>query len=138
MDEETEKQEERSDSSVSSELKVGNCPRNCVQLSSDNKNGASEDSEENDSWAILVIWLSTWGSGSTRKDSEASRLVFVVRSCPAGEGVCSSLLCLPFFFLGVWERFKDALVASSAVAAALRFLGSGKAVGPGELLRAGL
>ena len=62
----------------------------------------------------------------------------MVLSCLAGEGVRSSLFCLPFCFLGVWERFKDALVASNAAAAALRFLGSGKAVGTGRLLRADL
>lgn len=39
----------------------------------------------------------------------------------------------------MWERLKDALVASNAAAAALRFLGSGKAVGlGGTILRAGL
>ena len=59
----------------------------------------------------------------------------MVLSRLAGEGVRSGLFCLPFCFLGVWERFKDALVASNGAAAALRFLGSGKAVG---LLRAGL
>jgi hypothetical protein len=62
----------------------------------------------------------------------------VVFSCFAGEDVRSSLFCLPFCFLGVWERLKDALVASDAAAAALRFLGSWKAVGTGELLRASL
>jgi hypothetical protein len=63
----------------------------------------------------------------------------VVLSCLVGEGIRSSLFCLPFCFLGVCERFKDALVASNAAAAALRFLGSGKAVGPGgTILRAGL
>lgn len=131
----TEKQDERFSSSASSELKVENCSRKCAQLSSDNRNGASEDSEENDSWAILIIWLSTLGSGS-RKDSEASQGVLGILSCLAGEGVRSSLFCLPFCFLGVWERFKDALVASSAAAAALRFLGSGKTVA--GVLRAGL
>ncbi len=130
---ETAKQDERSGSSASSGLKVENCPRKCVQLSSDNRSGASENSEENDSWAILVIWLSTSGSGS-RNDSEASRGVLGVLSYLAGEDVRSLLFCLPFCFLGVWERFKDALVASNAAAAALRFLGSGKAVGPGGMI----
>ena len=133
---ETEKQEEKSDSSASSELKVENCPRNFGQLSSDNRNGASKDSKENDSWAMQVIWLSTSGPGSRRKDSEASRGVL---SRLSGEGVRSSLFRLPFCFLEVWERFKDALVASDAAAAALRFLGSEKAVGSGgTILRAGL
>jgi hypothetical protein len=135
---ETAKQDERSDSSASSGLKVENCPRKCVQLSSDNRNGASEDSDESDSWATLVIWLSTSGSGS-RKDSEASRGVLGVLSYLAGEDVRSLFFCLLFCFLGVWERFKDALVASNAAAAARRFLGSGKAVGSGGMiLRAGL
>ena len=62
----------------------------------------------------------------------------MVLSCLAGGGVRSSRFCLRFCFLGVWERFKDALVASNAAAAALRFLGSGKAVGLGGILWASL
>jgi len=115
---------------------VENCPRKCRKLSSDNRNGASEDSDESDSWP-------TWSSGCRLRDqvqekiSEASREYSGYFSYLAGEDyVPFSFVC--FLLSGGVERFKDALVASNAAAAAdASWLWESRRVGR-EILRAGL